>query len=82
MKPELFPAGSAIELFSDGIPGFGSLRGMFLCQEGYGGGHVSVTKDITRHGGEVRLPSGRLLHVTLRDVLWLEPWNILFCQKG
>ena len=69
MRSEVIPAGDSVQLFSDGIPGFGSLNGLFLLEQKYGGQFVPVTKPITRHDGEVRLPSGRLLDVSLRDVL-------------
>lgn len=66
----MFRVGQLVELFSGGIPGFGSLNSLFLAMEKYYGGFVPVVD--TKYGGYeaiVMLPSGYRLGISRRDVL-------------
>ena len=64
-----FVIGQCVTLFEAGTPGFGGLNPLFLSQEGYCDGWVSVVD--TKHDGYtgvVELPSGYLLDIKGRDV--------------
>lgn len=70
MEKRTFVVGQCVTLFEAGAPGFGGLNPLFLSQERYIGGWVSVVD--TKHGGYtgvVQLPSGYLLDITGRDVV-------------
>lgn len=61
-------AGEQVRLVIVGFPGFGGLNSGFLASEGYHGGLVEVTQEITICSGQVLLPSCRLLDVTVKDI--------------
>lgn len=65
---QVIPAGGSVILLRNGIPGLGGLNRFYLDENGYIGGSVPVTQDITRNAGQVQLPNGTLLDVTIRDV--------------
>jgi hypothetical protein len=61
-------AGQRTELRRDGVAGFGGLSGWFLAEQGcIRGCYVEVIKTLGVRSGKVRLPSGRILLVSLSD---------------
>jgi hypothetical protein len=61
-------AGQRTELRRDGMPGFGGLSGMFLAEQGcIRGCYVEVIETLGVRSGKVRLPSGRIILVSLSD---------------
>jgi len=65
----LVAVGEHVKLACNGIPGMGGLNRHFLFEQGYNGDAVEVTQEIGQHRGQVKLPSGHLLDVSLKDII-------------